>query len=115
VGPKRHNTTCNLYDQQIALEYVGDHVIASAAELVLLFSSSALLISLQFFEFNLAMIMALHGSKIMPWGYRWRSSRWLILSTMTIALFAGKILIPHLIVPECFINRGIKRHSYLDF
>lgn len=72
-------------------------MIVAAAE-ILLISSACLhflhfFILLQHLDLNLTVIMALdHGGKI-PWGYRWRSSRWLILSTMTVALFAGKILI----------------------
>lgn len=92
MGPRRRNVACILiYHQQIAFEYVGGHVIAAAAELLLLFQ--LVFFFLQHLDLNLTVIMALdHGGK-MPWGYRWRSSRWLIFSTMTVALFAGKILI----------------------
>lgn len=92
MGPRRRNTACNLiYHQQIAFEYVGDHVIAIEAELLLSFS--ALFIFLQHLQLNFTVIIALEHTEKMPWGYRWRASRWLIFSTMTVALFAGKILI----------------------
>ncbi|OJJ88496.1 MFS transporter [Aspergillus glaucus CBS 516.65] len=42
----------------------------------------------------------------MPWGYRWRASRWLIFSTMTVALFAETFLFGFLVPILSYMLEG---------
>lgn len=47
----------------------------------------------------------MRDSKVMPWGYRWRSSSLFITATICVALFSGRIpvLIPALMLRACAI------------